>query len=119
MMKEALLEALGKSRQHLVIVEGKKDKRALEKLGFPFIFVINQEGKSLYEKIEEIETLASGRKVCILTDFDKKGKQLYLLLKKELSMTKVKMDNTLRSVLLKFHISHVEGLASFVEHGKL
>lgn len=116
MNNEELLPALQKSQKHLIIVEGKKDKAALEKLGFPLILVLNEDGKSLYEKIEEIELLAGKRKVCILTDFDKKGKQLYLLVKRELGLRGVGLDNTLRSILLRYHVSHIEGLARFLEH---
>ncbi len=114
MEEDELFTALEKVQAYLIVVEGKKDEKALQELGFEYVFVLNEDGKSLYEKIEEIEVLASGKKVCILTDFDKKGKQLYLLLKKELSTKKVKMDNTLRSILLKNHVSHIEGLASFL-----
>lgn len=116
MSDQELFSALQKSQKYLVVVEGKKDKKALEELGFPFIFVLNEDGKSLHEKIEEIEELAGKKKVCVLTDLDKKGKQLYLLMKKELSMRNVRMDNTLRGILLGNHVSHVEGLARFVEH---
>ncbi len=115
MKEKELASELLKSQKYLIIVEGKKDKRVLEELGFASIFSLNEDGKSLYEKIEEIESLASGKKICILTDFDKKGKQLYLILKKELATKKVKMDNTLRSVLLKNHVSHIEGLSHFLQ----
>ena len=101
-----------------MIVEGKKDKVALSSLGFKKIFVIHESGKSIYEKIEEIESLADKDKICILTDFDKKGKKLYLLLKSELSKRKVKLDNTFRGVLLKMRISHIEGLIHYLEYGK-
>ena len=101
---------LEKAKDMLVIVEGKKDKAALETLGFKNIFIINEAGKSLYEKIEEIEEQAGKKKICILTDFDKKGKKLYLLLKSELSKRKVKLDNSFREILLKENISHIEGL---------
>ena len=104
-----------KAREQLVIVEGKKDKDALQELGFENIFVINETGKSIYEKIEEIEEIAGKRKICILTDFDKKGKKLYLLLKSELSNRKVVLNNRFRSELLKFNISHIEGLSSFLK----
>ncbi len=119
MKENELFTALEKAQAYLIVVEGKKDKRALEELNFNYVFALNEDGKSLYEKIEKIEVLASGKNVCILTDFDKKGKQLYLLLKKELSTKKVKIDNTLRSILLKNHVSHIEGLASFVGRMKI
>lgn len=115
-MNPKFLRALEKARQFLIIVEGKKDKEAMNQLGFNKIFVINETGKSLYEKIEQIQELCGKNKVCILTDFDKKGKQLYLLLKSKLAETGVRMDNKLRGFLLKQKISHIEGLSHFIEN---
>ena len=110
-----LSKELEQAKEMLIIVEGKKDFLALNELGFKNIFIINESGKSIYEKIEEIEEKAGKSKICILTDFDKKGKQLYLLLKAELSQRKVRLDNTFRGLLLKENISHIEGLASFMK----
>ncbi len=115
-MNIEFLRALEKAKQFLIIVEGKKDKAALQQLGFNDIFIINETGKSLYEKIEQIQELCGKDKACILTDFDKKGKQLYLLLKSKLAETGVRMDNTLRGYLLKQKISHIEGLSHFIEN---
>jgi 5S rRNA maturation endonuclease (ribonuclease M5) len=121
-MNEKLIKEMNKAENYLVVVEGKKDKRALEALGFMNIFVINETGKSLGEKIEQIQEMCGKKdKVCILTDFDKKGKQLYLLLKSKLSEIGVRMDNSLRGVLLKERISHIEGLHKHLfnqENGK-
>ncbi len=118
-MNPDILKHLEKAKEYLIIVEGKKDKNALQQLGFENIFVINETGKSLYEKIEQVSSLAGKDKICILTDFDKKGKQLFLLLKSKLSELGVRMDNTLRGFLLKEKVSHIEGLAHFLEHGKI
>jgi len=120
-MDEKLARELEKAKSNLTIVEGKNDKSALEELGFQNIFVIHETGKSLGEKIEQIQQLCSKKdKACILTDFDKKGKQMYLLLKSKLSESGVKMDNTLRGFLLKEKISHIEGLSTYLanENGK-
>ncbi len=111
-----LQKELDEAKEMLIIVEGKKDYLSLQELGFKNIFIINETGKSIYEKIEEIEEKAGNRKICILTDFDKKGKQLYLLLKAELSKRKVHLDNTLRGILLKADVSHIEGLSSFIKN---
>lgn len=115
MQKTEFLKGINKAREYIVVVEGPKDRAALEEIGFRKIIVLNENGKSLKEKIEEIEKIAneSKSKICILTDFDKKGKKLYLKLKAELSIRKVKLDNSLRATLLKEKISHIEGLASF------
>lgn len=117
-MNYELLKQLEKAKEYLIVVEGKKDKHALQQLGFKRIFVINETGKSFYEKIEQIQELCDKKdKVCILTDFDKKGKQMYLLLKSKLSELGVRLDNTLRGYLLKQRISHIEGLFHFIENG--
>ena len=100
-MKTNILKEFDKAKELFIVVEGKNDLLALKKLGFKNIFVIHETGKSLYEKIEQIEEEAGKRKICILTDFDKKGKKLYLLLKSELAKRKVHLDNSLRGVLLK------------------
>ncbi len=116
-MNTKLLNQLEKAKQHLIIVEGKKDKIALQQLGFQRIFVINETGKSLPEKIEQIQELCTKKdKACILTDFDKKGKQMYLLLKSKFSELGIKMDNTLRGFLLKEKVSHIEGLFNFINN---
>lgn len=100
----------------IVIVEGIKDKASLELVGFKNIVV--WQGKPYYKKIEEIVGLAKKTKteVIILTDFDKKGKQLYKIIKKELIKEGIKINDKLRKMLLKEKISHVEGLASFVKN---
>ena len=118
-MHKNIKKEIEKSKDHLIIVEGKKDKQALEELGFKNIFIINETGKSIYEKIEEIEEKAGKQKICILTDFDKKGKKLYLLLKSELSQRKVRLDNSLRGFLLKLKISHIEGIGNLAKKKRL
>lgn len=115
-MKQGFLKQLEKAKPHLIIVEGKKDKDALQHLGFENIFVIHETGKSFGEKIEQIQDLCDKKdKVCILTDFDKKGKQLYLTLKSKLQEAGVRLDNSLRGTLLKEKISHIEGLSHFMK----
>ena len=105
---------LEEAKTFLVIVEGKKDKTALKSIGFQSIFVLNEKNKSLNEKIEQIEQEADKNPICILTDFDKKGKQLYLKLKTELSTKGVKQNNKLRQQLLKAGLSHIEGIDTFL-----
>lgn len=101
---------------HIVIVEGAKDKKALEQLGFQNIIVLH--GRAFYKKIEEILTMTSkfGKEVIILTDLDRKGKQFYTAIKKELTREGIKINDRLRELLFKEKISHIEGLATFIEH---
>lgn len=103
-----------KNNNLLIIVEGKKDKIALEKIGFNNISVLNENGKSILVRIEEI---AKRKEECvILTDFDKKGKKLYNLIKSEFVSNGVKINNKLRVLLLKSHLSHIEGIYTFLNN---
>ena len=58
-MNPTFLNQIQKAKDYLIIVEGKKDKHALQQLGFQKIFVINETGKSLGEKIEQIQELCN------------------------------------------------------------
>lgn len=113
-----LMNDVEKARKFLIVVEGKKDKSALEKLGFERIFVLHESGKSFGEKIEKItELCGKNEKVCILTDFDRKGKKLYMLLKSKLGEAGVRLNSSLRGALLRARVSHVEGLYGFLRKG--
>ena len=103
-------------RNSVVIVEGVKDKDALEQLGFQNIIVLH--GRAFYKKIEEIVIMAKkfGKEVIILTDLDRKGKQFYTAIKKELAREGIKVNDKLRELLFKEKISHIEGLATFVKN---
>ena len=115
---EEEIKNLKKSNQ-LIIVEGDHDKEALQKLGLENIFVINKTGISLYNRIEEVVNRLGRKEKCvILTDFDKKGRKLYDLLKKEFVKQGIKINNDIRFILLKKRLSHIEGLANFYEHLK-
>lgn len=118
-MRSKFLKEFERAKQYLIIVEGKKDKFALQHLGFKRIFVIHQTGKSFGEKIEQIQEIVGREKVCILTDFDKKGKKLYLLLKSKLQELGVRLDNSLRGLLLQERISHIEGIYHFMKNYEL
>ena len=106
-----------KYKSYVIIVEGKKDVNSLNALGFEKVYAIHETSTSLKERLEKIVSLLEKRdKICILTDFDKKGKKLYLLIKSELqTMGGVKVDSSLRGLLLKAQVSHIEGLHKFIE----
>ena len=112
-----LKQQIQKYQEYVIIVEGKKDVSALKALGFKKVYAIHQTGIPLREKLEEIsKKIEKKDRVCILTDLDRKGKQLYLLIKSELSQMKgIRLDSTLRGILLKSRVSHIEGLDKFIE----
>ena len=99
----------------LIVVEGKKDKRALEFLGFrpENILIINVKG-TVNEFIEGV--IKKNKIVAIMTDFDSAGKKLYFRIKRELVKQGIRIDDRLRLAMLKAKVSHVEGLATFIEN---
>ena len=105
-----ILELLKKYRDTLFIVEGKKDKAALEEKGIMRIKTLNG---PLYKIVEEVA--AEEKEVVLLTDLDKKGKELYGRLCKDLTRRGVKVLNELREALLRAKISHIEGLDRCLE----
>ena len=101
---------------YAIIVEGRKDAAALEALGFEHVYQINLTSVSIGERVEQIASrVGKKRKICILTDFDKKGKQLYLLLKRLFQEQGARLDSSLRGILLHAGVSHIEGLDSFMD----
>src|SRR4030042_3268501 len=94
--------------EKLIIVEGKKDKIALEKLGIRNIRTLKN---PLYKEVEEIAALC--KEVVILTDLDKEGKQLYGKIKKDLAKNGVKVDNRFREFLFKnTKLRQIEGICT-------
>lgn len=101
-----------KDSNMLVIVEGRKDRIALEKLGLKNIIELSK--KPLYQIVEEI---ASGNKeVIILTDLDKKGKELYGKLSRDMQKFGVRINNELREFLFKnTKLRQIEGFTNYLE----
>lgn len=107
------LEKLRNSRK-LIIVEGKKDKNALEKLGVKNVISISR--KPIYAFVEGVHA----KEVIILTDLDKEGKKLYHTLKHNLQKRGIEVDNYFREYLFKnSRITQMEGLAHYLEKKKL
>jgi len=105
-----------KYKPYVIIVEGKKDILSLKALGFQRVYAINAPGVPIKVRMEQIaQQLIKKDKVCILTDFDKKGKALYLLIKQIGQELGMNLDSSLRGLLLKAQVSHIEGLWQFFE----
>jgi len=96
----------------LVIVEGKKDRFALEKLGINNIIKLSK--KPLFQIVEEISN--SNKECIILTDLDKKGKDLYGKLNSNLQKNGVKVNNKLREFLFQHtKLRQIEGITSYLD----
>lgn len=131
--KEEIEEVIEKIRENepVIIVEGKKDKAALETFQLKNIIILN--GKDIWNRIEqtverkrESENKERNNKksknkpekeFLILTDFDKKGKELYGKIAKNLDKLGAKVNKEYREFFQKkTKLSHVEGIATYVEH---
>ena len=96
-----------KNSNTLVIVEGKKDRIALNKISINNIVELNK--KPLFQIVEEISD--SNDECVILTDLDKKGKELYGKLNSDLQKRGVKVNNKLREFLFKnTKLRQIEGI---------
>ncbi|MFO8016590.1 MAG: toprim domain-containing protein [Candidatus Woesearchaeota archaeon] len=92
-----------------IIVEGRKDKEALESLGVNRIMTLK---KPLYAVAEDVSEKAS--ECVILTDFDSKGREIYGRLKKHLERDGIRVDRHFREFLQKnTRVSHIEGLDTY------
>jgi 5S rRNA maturation endonuclease (ribonuclease M5) len=106
---EDFLEMLHKlaSSGKPIIVEGKKDRKALQELGLKNrIFILD---KPLFAVVEEVA--AATKDVVILTDLDRKGKELYGKLNAQLQGLGVGVNNDFRNFLFrKTKFRQIEGL---------
>lgn len=94
----------------LIIVEGKKDRKALQNFGIKNIIELNK--KPLFEIIEYISN--NNEKCIILTDLDKQGKELYGKLNSGLQQNGVTIDNDFRNFLFKnTKLRQIEGLETY------
>jgi len=110
-LNELILEL--RTTKPIIIVEGKKDQKALKQLKINSITI----KKPLYQLIEEITEKYTS--CIILTDLDSKGKKLYGILKNNLEKYKIKVNNKFRIFLMKnTNLSQIEGLVTYMEHLK-
>lgn len=103
------------SKDHVILVEGLKDKRALEALRINGdVFMIQSEGGPM--KASEYAA-DHGRKAVILTDWDRKGGAIARELGTQLASLGVEFDLSVRarlSSLCKKYVKDVESLDSLV-----
>ena len=101
-----------KNSNTLVIVEGKKDKIALQKLGLNNIIELSK--KPIFQIVEDIAN--SNDECVILTDLDKEGKQLYSKLNSNLQRNGVKVNNKFRDFLFKHtKLRQIEGIHTYLQ----
>ena len=99
------LESLGDST---ILVEGRKDREALVRLGVKAENVVVL--KTELSILETVEALAGERDVVILTDMDQAGKGLRRRLLGMFGQYGMTEDKRPRDLFAKLRLSHVEGL---------
>ncbi len=104
--QEKLLSDI-RDRNILLIVEGKKDKKALERMGLENIFEIS--GK----RLENVSDNIKHTLVAILTDYDREGMKYYKRLKSLLIANEIAVNDDIRRKFRKvFFVNKIEELNS-------
>ena len=102
--------------EYVIIVEGKKTMEILNKIGFRKVYALHENGVSIKERVEQImQQIDKKDKVCILTDFDKKGKTMYMLVKPMFEELGANLNSSFRGPLLKGQFEHIEEIKVFFE----
>lgn len=108
---ENIIEDIKESKKY-ILVEGKNDKIALQRLGLLKIIVIDK--RPLYKAVEDI--VSKTREIIILTDMDKEGKKLYSKISSDVQQFGVKVDNKYREALYKkTKLRQIEGFTSYMK----
>lgn len=109
------MKEIEKAKEISVIVEGKNDALALKEIGFKRVIILHREGVPIYSVIDEIKE----KECVILTDIDRKGGEYSKLLRSELLLRGIRINDSLRREMAREKISHVEGLATFMKNHAL
>ncbi|MFW9805364.1 MAG: toprim domain-containing protein [Candidatus Thorarchaeota archaeon] len=102
----------------LVIVEGKRDALVLRNLGLKAPIIKSQTGLSRPRLLNKILTHAGkDGQVLILTDFDKKGKEIYSFIETELELSGIKNLKRERRIIRKYmeHWTTIEQLVALLK----
>lgn len=116
-LEEVFLELEEASADSPIIVEGKKDAKALALLGIAGNVVTLSNGASIFSFSERISRRA--RRAVVLTDWDRKGGHLARMLKEALTNNGVEVDEDLRTklaILSKKEVKDIESLPRFITH---
>jgi len=99
----------------IIIVEGRKDKAALRRLGLTGpILCFKSSRKRLADFLSDIDA----GKAIVLTDFDREGKDLSVRMAEELSHLKIRVDHALRErlgALVRQDARTIQDLFGYVE----
>jgi dTMP kinase len=115
-IEKAIDELIELSADHVILIEGPRDKKALMSLGVKGrIFMIQSEGGPI--KAAEYVS-ANGGKAVVLTDWDRRGGTIARETERQLSALGLEYDDGVRaklSVLCKKYIKDVQSLGTLLE----
>ena len=99
-----------------VVVEGRKDVKALKALGIEEVIPLH--GRPLIKLIPFLEN----KEIVILSDFDREGRRIAAKLRKLLQAHKIMLNTRLRKEVMSLRIYRIEdmiGLAPEMDAGKI
>jgi len=115
-----ILENIKKEDKSIpVIVEGRKDMKALRRLGIERKIIRIKKGKTIFRIIEGLRE--DHDKVIILTDWDSTGGKLCYKVKKACESNDIRYDVDYRKQMIKFlkkEIKDVESIPTFIKRAK-
>jgi|SRR3990170_5176970 len=115
-LSRALEDLSERNRTAPVIVEGERDRKALEALGIRGDIRVVNRGTSLFRLCEDLAR--EDRGAIILTDWDERGGRLARQLRDGLAANGVRYDDEIRARLARLcrkEIAAVEELRAYVE----
>ncbi|MFZ0831113.1 MAG: toprim domain-containing protein [Thermoplasmata archaeon] len=98
----------------VVVVEGARDRRSLQRLGITGRVVLLHSGRGLSQLTRSLSD--SGHRIVVLTDWDREGGHLAHQLTELLAAEGIQVDAEFRRKLsraLRGEVAHVEGLAGW------
>ncbi len=108
-----LLRSIDLEYRLIIVAEGKRDERALRRLGVTKPIVRTQSGKKREELIDRIvQARSDDEEVLILTDFDVEGVEMAEYIERQLELRHVPVQRRLRGKIRKLMASlrHIEQL---------
>jgi 5S rRNA maturation endonuclease (ribonuclease M5) len=111
--QQEILDVLSELEGQILIVEGKKDSRALQELGMGNIVQVNS--RTMSKVTDDAVFLMEKHKntqVIILTDFDRTGRRMAAKIRLLLQSRKIHANSRIRRDVMNLGIRYIEEMAS-------
>ena len=118
-LQEVLEDIKNEDEEVPIIVEGRKDVEALERLGFERDIIKIKKNETIFHIIENLRK--KYEKVIILTDWDSTGGRLSGKIKKACEANIIDYDLEYRKEIIKYvkkEIKDVESIPAFIERAE-